>query len=131
MKKALFLVESAPYKSESARLAITHALASYTAIIHTDEEIEPVLAFVGEGVFNCIKGQSSEIYGVSTNEYHIKNALASDMKVLVCKEDLEKYGITKDMLVDAKDMGAEVEIQVVSFDEIMKEMESCDHVLFF
>ncbi len=131
MKKALFLVESAPYKTEVARLAITHALGSYTAIIHTDEEIEPILAFVGEGVFNCIKGQRDDIYNISTNEYHIKNALASDMKILVCKEDLEKYGITKDMLVDAKDMGAEVEIQIVSFEEIMKEMENCDHILFF
>ncbi len=131
MKKVLFLIETAPYKTEIARLAVTHALGSYTAIIHTDEEVEPILAFVGEGVFNCIKGQSDEVYGISTNEYHIKNALANDMRVLVCKEDLEKFGIKKEDLIDAKDMGAEVEIEIVNFDEIVNEIKNCDHILFF
>jgi len=132
MKTILFLVSKPPYKSENPKLAITHAMACYVADIHTDEEVVPIVAFVGDGVLNCIKNQRSmEFYGIISTEQHIKNQLASDMKMLVCKEDLERLGINKERLVDAKDMAAEVDLNLVSFDEILKEMETCNHVMFF
>lgn len=131
-KSILFLVSNPPYKSENPKLAITHAMGCYVADIHIDEEVEPILAFVGDGVLNCIKNQRSlEFYGIISTEQHIKNQLASDMKILVCKEDLDRFEIKKDRLIDAKDMGAEVDLNVVEFNCVLKEMERCDHVMCF
>lgn len=132
MKKFLFLIQKAPFKSESPKLGLTHSLASYVAVIHIDEEIEPVATFVGEGVLNCIKNQKLEqFYALKSNEDHIKQMLLSDMKVLACKEDLEKFNLNEERLIDAKDLGSETTIKIVPFEEILKEMETSDHIMVF
>jgi sulfur relay (sulfurtransferase) DsrF/TusC family protein len=131
-KNILFVVTKPPYKSENPKLAITHAMACYVADIHIDEEVEPTVAFIGDGVLNCIKNQrSQDIYGIISTEQHIKNQLASDMKMLVCKEDLQRLRIKEDRLVDAKDMGADVDLVITDFEEILKEIKRCDQVMFF
>jgi len=131
-KNILFVVTKPPYKSENPKLAITHAMACYVADMHIDEEVVPTVAFVGDGVLNCIKNQRSlEFYGIISTEQHIKNQLASDMKMLVCEEDLHRFGIKEERLIDAKDIGAEVDLELVGFDEVLKEMERCDQVMFF
>ena len=130
--KILFVVQRPPYKSEDPKLALTHSLSSGVTGIHIDEEVVATVAFIGDGVLNCIRDQKSmKIYGMTSNELHIKNMLATDAKTLVCKEDLEKLGLREDRLIDASDMGAEMTIQVVPFAEILKEMESNDHIMFF
>lgn len=132
MKSILFTITRPPYKSENPKLAITHAMACYLADIHTDEPVEPIVAFICDGVLNCIKDQKSEdYYGIISTEQHIKNQLASDMKMLVCKEDLDMFGIEENRLIDAKDMGANVSLEIVPFDKIMEEMKRCDHLMFF
>ena len=131
-KSILFVVSRPPYKSENPKLAITHAMACYVADMYIDEEVEPTVAFVGDGVLNCIKNQRSmEFYGIISTEQHIKTQLASDMKMLVCKEDLDSLGIKEDRLIDARNMGAKVDLNVVGFEEILKEMERCDQAMFF
>ncbi len=135
IKKIAFIVEKLPYKSETSRLALTHAIASQTVEIHLEDgdNVEPVLAFVGEGVLNCLKNQKAlEIYGVSSLEAHIKNALLLDLRVLVCKEDLEGFGLTEDSIVmDAEEIGGEVTTQVVPYEEIQQDLEAADHLMFF
>ncbi len=128
----LFVVTKPPYKSENPKLAITHAMACYVADMHIDEEVEPIVAFVGDGVLNCLKNQRSmEFYGIISTEQHIKNQLASDMRMLVCEEDLQKLGIKQEQLIDAKNMGADVDLNVVDFAQVLKEMERCDQVMWF
>lgn len=132
MKKFAFVVQMPPFKSENPKLALTHSLASFVAGMHIDDEITASVSFVGDGVLNCVKGQKSEqFYNLGSNEKHIKNMLASDMKVMACREDLEKFGISHERLIDAKDMGAETAIKAVPFEEILKEIEECDQVMFF
>lgn len=131
-KNILFVVTKPPYKSENPKLAITHAMACYVADMHIDEEVEPIVAFIGDGVLNCIKNQRSmEFYGIISTEQHIKNQLASDMKMLVCEEDIQRFGIKPEQLIDAKDMGADVDLNVACFDKVLKEMERCDQVMWF
>lgn len=130
--KIMFIVQRPPYKSEDPKLALTHSLSSGVTGIHIDEEVIATAAFIGDGVLNCVKDQKSmEAYGITSNERHIKNMLATDAKTLVCKEDLERFGIKEDRLIDASDMGAETTIQVVPFSAILKEMEANDHLMFF
>ncbi len=135
IKRYAFVVNKLPYKAETTRLALTHAIASQTAEIHLEDGqgVEPVIAFIGEGVLNCLKNQKAlDIYGVTSQEMHLKNALLLDLKVLVCKEDLERFGLSQDDIVmDAEELGAEVTTQVVPFDDIMKEIETADQVLYF
>ncbi len=135
IKKFTFIVDKLPYKTETSRLALTHANSSQVVEIHLEEGegVEPVIAFVGEGVLNCIKEQKAlDVYGITSQEMHLKNSLLLDLKVLVCKEDLERFGLTQDDIVmDAEELGAEVTTQVVPFDEIMKEIETADQVLYF
>lgn len=135
IKKLLFLVDKLPYKAENSRLALTHAIASQTVEIHLEDEdnVEPVLAFVGEGVLNCIKGQKSlDAYGITSLEGHIKNALLLDLKVMVCKEDLKKFGLTEDSIImDAEDIGGDMLTNVLPFADILNEMEVADHILHF
>ncbi|GMT47351.1 MAG: hypothetical protein IEMM0007_0917 [bacterium] len=135
IKKIAFIVEKLPYKSETSRLALTHAIASQTVEIHLEDgdNVEPVLAFVGDGVLNCLKNQKAlEIYGVSSLESHVKNALLLDLRVLVCKEDLEGFGLTEDSIVmDAEEIGGEVNTQVVPYEEIQQDLEAADHLMFF
>ncbi|MEK7274489.1 MAG: DsrE family protein [Candidatus Desantisbacteria bacterium] len=131
-KNMLFVVTKPPYKSENPKLAITHAMACYVADMYIDEEVEPIVAFVGDGVLNCLKNQRSmEFYGIISTEQHIKNQLASDMRMLVCEEDLQKLGIKQEQLIDAKNMGADVDLNVVDFAQVLKEMERCDQVMWF
>lgn len=130
--KIMFIIQRPPYKSECPKLGLTHSLASGVTGIHIDEEVVPTVAFVGDGILNCIKEQKSMVfYGMTSNETHIKNMLLTDTKILVCKEDLERLGIKEHRLIDASDMGAEVTINVVPFNEILKEMEANDHLMFF
>jgi len=135
IKKFAFIVDKLPYKAETSRLALTHAIASQTVEIYLDDgdNVEPILAFVGDGVLNCLKNQKAlDIYGITSVEMHLKNALLLDLRVLVCKEDLEKFGLNEnDIVMDAEELGGEVTTQIVPFSEILKEMEQADHLLFF
>jgi sulfur relay (sulfurtransferase) DsrF/TusC family protein len=129
-----FIVQRPPYKSENPKLAITHAIAYQTVeiLLEEGETVTPVLCFVGDGVLACLKNQKAmERYGITSTEMHVKNALLVDLDILVCKEDLDRFGISEDKIVDAEDMGAEKKIQVVPFENIHKEMEAAKHVLFF
>lgn len=132
-KKLAFIVRALPYKTEASRLAMTHAIASQTVEIYLEDgdNVEPVVCFLGEGVLNCLKSQQAmKHYGVTSLEQHIKNSLLLDMKVLICKEDLNKFGLSENALVmDAEDIGGETKAQIVSYSEIQKEMESADHLL--
>ena len=132
--KLAFIVQRPPYKSENPKLAITHAIAYQVVeiLLEDGEMVTPTLCFVGDGVLACIKDQKAlENYGIISTETHLKNALLVDLNVLVCKEDIERFGIPEDRILDAEDMGAEVKIQVVPFKEIQDSMESSNHVLFF
>jgi len=132
--KLAFVLQRPPYKSENPKLTITHAIAYQIVDILLDEgeTVVPTLCFIGEGVLGCLKEQKAmESYGITSTESHLKNALLVDLDVLVCKEDLERFGIAEDRLVDAEDMGAEKKIQIVPFEKIQKEMETANHVLFF
>ncbi len=130
-KKFLFVVHKPPYKSENPKLALTHSLASFLVEMVIDDSVEATVAFVGDGVLNCVRGQNTKFYGITATEQHVKNMLASDMKVLVCREDVERFGIKQERLVSAADMGAETEIKLVAYEEIHKAMEEAQHVFFF
>ena len=134
-KKLAFIVKSIPYKTEASRLALTHAIASQTVEIYLEDGdmVEPVLAFMGDGVLNCLKNQKAmNHYGVTSLEAHMKNSLLLDLKVMICKEDVERFGLSEDALImDAEDIGGETKASIAPFNEIMKEMDSSDHLLFF
>ncbi len=133
--KLCFVVQRPPYKSENPRLALTHAISSQTAEIHLEdgETVVPTLIFVGDGVLNAVKNQNAmKLYGVTSTESHIKNGLLIDMPVWICKEDMERLGLKEEQVVtDAEDLGAELKTTFVSFAEIQKEMEACNHLMFF
>ena len=130
-----FLVQRPGYKSENPKLALTHAIASQSVEIYLEDGDEVLcdIAFIGDGVLNCIKDQKAvENYDLNSTESHIKMALLCDLNVLVCKEDLEKFGLTEsDIVIDAPEFGADVDVKVVPYDEINKMMEEQDHLLFF
>ena len=132
-KRLMFVVRALPYKTEGSRLALTHAIASQSVEIYLADGdlVEASLAFVGDGVLNCLKGQQAmKHYGITSIEGHMKNSLLLDMKVMICKEDLDKLGVKEDSLVmDAEEIGGETNAQIVPFSEIQKEMESADHLL--
>jgi sulfur relay (sulfurtransferase) DsrF/TusC family protein len=133
--KLLFVVQRPPYKSENPRLALTHAISSQTAEIYMDDgdSVVPTVAFVGDGVLNAVKNQQAmKIYGVTSTEGHIKNSLLVDVQIWICKEDMERLGLTENQMVaDADEMGAEIKTKFASYAEIQKEMESVKHLLFF
>ncbi len=132
--KVAFVVQKPQYKGETSRLAITHAIAYQTVeiLLEDGETVTPKLCFVGEGVLGIQKPQNAmDLYGITSTESHVKNCLLVDLDVLVCKEDLAKYGIPEDAMPSAEDMGADKSIQVVPFSEIQKAMEEAKHVLFF
>ncbi len=129
-----FVVQGPPYKSENPKLAITHAIAYQTVeiLLEDGDTVTPTLCLIGDGVLACLKDQKSmDTYGIISTELHLKSALLVDLDVFVCKEDLERFGITEDKIIDAEDMGADKKIQVVPFENIQKEMESAKHLLFF
>ncbi len=128
----LFLVQTPPYKSENPKLALTHALAGPLTELHIDEEVKTTVAFVGDGVLNCLKDQKSmDHWDITSTEQHLRNLLLSDVPVMVCKEDLEKFGISKDRLVDATEMGAEISIEVVPFSEIQAKIDEATALMCF
>jgi sulfur relay (sulfurtransferase) DsrF/TusC family protein len=132
-KKLAFIVRSLPYKTEASRLALTHAIASQTVEIYLNDGdlVEASISYVGDGVLNCLKGQQGmKHYGITTIEGHAKNTLLLDMRVLICKEDIEKFGLSEGNLVmDAEDVGGETNANIVAYSEIQKEMETADHIL--
>lgn len=132
--KQLFMVQRPPFKSENTKLAFTHALASQTAEIYLedDESVVPTLAMVGDGIYNVVNNQQgTKHYDVNSNETHAQMALLIDLRVLVCKEDLEARGLSADRLADGSALGADMNIEVVPFSDIQKEMEAADQLLFF
>lgn len=132
--KLAFVVKTFPYKSENPKLAATHAMAYQTVeiLLEDGQTVTPTLIYMGDGVWNCLKDQKGmEIYGITSTETHLKNCLLVDLDVMVCKEDLEKFGIPQDRIVDAEDMGAEKKIQIVPMSTILDKMEEAKHVLFF
>jgi len=132
--KLAFVVQKPQYKGETSRLAITHAISYQTVeiLLEDGDTVTPKLCFIGEGVLGLQKGQNAmDLYGITSTESHMKNTLLVDLDVLVCKEDLAKYGIPEDAMPNAEDMGADKSIQIVPFAEIQKAMEEAKHVLFF
>jgi len=132
--KLAFIVQTPQYKGETSRLAITHAISYQTVeiLLEDGQTVTPKLCFIGEGVLGLQKGQNAmDLYGITSTESHMKNTLLVDLDVMVCKEDLAKYGIPEDAMPSAEDMGADKSIQVVPFSEIQKAMEEAKHVLFF
>lgn len=132
--KLAFVVQTPQYKGESSRLGITHAISYQVVEILLDDGdiVTPTLCFVGEGVLGLNKDQKAmEMYGITSTESHMKNTLLVDLEVLVCKEDMEKYGIPEDAMPDAEEMGADVNIKIVPYADIQKVMEDSKHVLLF
>jgi len=130
-----FIVQRPPYKSENPKLALTHAIASQSVEVYLNDGdlVTADVAFIGDGVLNCIKNQKAqEIYNLSSTESHIKMGLLVDLNILVCKEDLENLGLTEnDIVIDAEEFGADVTVKVVPFNDINKMMEEVNHLLFF
>lgn len=132
--KLAFIIQRPPYKSETSMLGITHAI-SYQVVeilLEDGQNVIPTLCMIGEGVLNCIKDQKAmENYGVTSIESHLKNGLLVDLDILVCREDLARFGISEDRLLDAENIGADKKLQIVPYDEIQKVMESSNHLLMF
>ena len=130
-----FIVQRPPYKSENPKLALTHAIASQSVEVYLNDGdlVTADLAFVGDGVLNCLKDQKAmDKYGLSSTESHIKSGLLLDLNIMVCKEDLERFGLSeKDIVMDATEFGADMIVKVVPFSEITKMMEDVNHLLFF
>lgn len=130
-----FIVQRPGYKSENPKLALTHAIASQSVEIYLEDDdlVTADIAFIGDGVLNCIKDQKAvENYDLNSTESHIKMALLLDLNVMVCKEDLEKFGLSEsDIVIDAPEFGADVDVRVVPYEEINKMMEEMNHLLFF
>jgi sulfur relay (sulfurtransferase) DsrF/TusC family protein len=132
--KLAFIVQRPPYKTENTKLSATHALAYQTVeiLLEDEETITPTVCYIGEGVLNCISNQKAmDHYGITSTEMHLKTCLVADLNVLVCKEDIERFGIPEDRIVDAEDIGAEKKVRIVSIEEIQKVIESANHLLFF
>jgi len=134
-KKLGFIIQRPPYKSENPKLAITHAIASQSVEVYLNEGdlVTADIAFIGDGVLNCKKDQKAmDIYKLTSTETHIKMALLLDLKVLVCKEDLDRFGLTEnDIVLNAEEFGGETTVKIVPFSEINKMMEEVNHLLFF
>jgi sulfur relay (sulfurtransferase) DsrF/TusC family protein len=132
--KCAFLVQKPQYKGETSRLAITHAIAYQTVeiLLEDGDTVTPTLCFFGEGVLGLANPQKAmDTYGITSTESHLKNTLLVDMEVMICKEDLDKYGIPEDTIPNAEEMGADVEVKVVPFAEIQKSIDESQHVLLF
>jgi sulfur relay (sulfurtransferase) DsrF/TusC family protein len=134
MTKMAFLVQRAGYKSENPKLALTHAIASQSVEIYLEDgdSVVPVVAFVGEGVLNVKSGQKAlEVAKLTSTENHIQNSLLVDLKVLVCAEDMKRYGLTDADLPDGEALGADMKCQAATWEEIHNELKGADHLLFF
>jgi sulfur relay (sulfurtransferase) DsrF/TusC family protein len=130
-----FIVQRPGYKSENPKLALTHAIASQSVEIYLEDGdlVTADIAFIGDGILNCIKDQkANENYDLNSTESHIKMSLLLDLNVMVCKEDLDKFGMTEsDIVMEAPEFGADVDVRVVPYEEINKMMEEMNHLLFF
>ncbi len=130
-----FIVQRPPYKSENPKLALTHAIASQSVEVYLNDGdlVTADVAFIGDGVLNCIKDQKAqELYDLSSTESHIKMGLLVDLNIYVCKEDLDKFGLTEnDIVIDAEEFGADLKINVVPYGDINKMMGEMNHLLFF
>ncbi|RJQ50059.1 MAG: hypothetical protein C4538_00860 [Nitrospiraceae bacterium] len=130
-----FIIQRAGYKCENPKLALTHSIASQSVEVYLNDGdlVTADIAFVGDGVLNCLKNQKAmERYGLTSTESHIKNGLLLDLNILVCKEDLEMLGLSeKDIVMDAEEFGADMTTKVVPFADITKMMEQVNHLLFF
>lgn len=130
-----FIVQRPGYKSENPKLALTHAIASQSVEIYLNEGDEVLcdVAFIGNGVLNCIKDQKAmENYDLNSTESHVKMGLLCDLNIYVCKEDLERFGLTEnDIVLNAEEIGGDMEVNVVPYAEISKMMEEMNHLLFF
>ncbi len=130
-----FVVQRPGYKSENPKLALTHAIASQSVEIYLEDGDEVVcdVAFVGDGVLNCKKDQKAvENYDLNSTESHVKMALLCDMNIYVCKEDLDKFGMTEnDIVMNAEEIGGDMDVQVVPYAKIAEMMEEVKHLLFF
>jgi sulfur relay (sulfurtransferase) DsrF/TusC family protein len=135
VKKIAFIVDKLPAKTETSRLALTHAIASQTVEIYLEDgdNVLPVLAFVGDGVLNCVKNQKAlDFYGVTSLEMHIKNSLLLDLQVLVSKEDMDRLGLKEgNIIMDAEELGGELTTKIIPFADIWKEVSTSDHLMFF
>ncbi len=128
------IIQRPPYKSEIATLGFTHAISYQVVDIYLEDGqgVTPKVCLIGEGVLNCINNHKAmENYGVTSMESHVKNALLVDLDIYVCKEDLERFGITEGRLIDAEDMGADKKLQVVPYSEIQKILAQTKHILVF
>lgn len=136
MKKTLgFIIKSLPYKDEASRLALTHAISSQSVDIYLEDgdSIEPVVCFIGHGVLNCLQNQEAmKHYSDTSIQMHLENALLVDLKVLICKEDLDKFGLSENNIVlDAEKFGADTKAQIVPYSVIQSVMDEVDHLQFF
>lgn len=132
--KLAMIIQSPQYKGETSRLGITHAISYQTVeiLLEDDDTVTPTLCFVGEGVLGIQTGQNAmDTYGITSTEAHFKNCLLVDLEVLICKEDLERFGISEDQIPNAEEMGADVSAKIVPRDEIRKVIEESKHLLFF
>jgi sulfur relay (sulfurtransferase) DsrF/TusC family protein len=128
-----FVIQRAPYKQENTTLGFTHAIASQTAEIHLEDgdSVVATIILVGDGVLSCVTGQKSlENYGLTSVESHFMNALLVDNRCVICKEDLERLGISEDRIADAEAMGADIAPEIRTWDEIQVELEKADQLLF-
>ena len=82
---------------------------------------------------NCLKDQkAADHYGLTSTETQVKMALLLDINVLICKEDLDRFGLSQDdIVIDAEEFGADIEAKVVPYAEIAAMMEESKHLLFF
>lgn len=130
-----FIIQRPPYKSENPKLALTHAISSQSVEVYLNDGdlVTADIAFIGDGVLNCLKNQKAmDKYGLSSTESHIKNGLLLDLNIMVCKEDLERFGLSEDNIVmDAEEFGADMTVKVVPFADINKMMEEVNHLLYF
>jgi sulfur relay (sulfurtransferase) DsrF/TusC family protein len=128
-----FVIQRPPYKQESSTLGYTHAIACQTAEIHLEDgdSVASTIILVGDGVLTMVKGQKAdEHYNMSSLESHFMNALLVDNRVIICKEDMEKFGIGEDRIPDATAMGADIVAEVRPWSEIQEELEKADQLLF-
>jgi len=128
-----FVIQRAPYKQENTTLGYTHAIASQTAEIHLEDgdSVVATIILVGDGVLTCLTGQKSvENCGVTSVESHFMNALLVDSRCVICKEDLEKFGIPADRIADTEAMGADIAPEIMTWAEIQEELEKADQLLF-
>ena len=132
-KNLAFVIQRPPYKSENSTLGYTHAIACQTAEIHLEDgdSVVSTIILAGDGILTMLKGQKAdEHYDVSSVESHFMNALLVDNRCIICKEDLEKFGISEDRIPDATAMGADIEPEVMAWADIQKELDKADHLLF-